>query len=99
MAKFTTDTTFYGKPEAREFEAGKEFEMTIKRAEEVVANGKKVHNLDIKLTRLDGPPEKQKDVEQKEDAAETSELQANETPVADEPKEEEPKNEEKKARK
>lgn len=93
MAKFTTDTTFYGTKESHEFEAGKEFEMTIKRAEEVVANGKKVHNLDIKLTRLDGPPEKQEDVEQKEDAAETSELQAVD------PTEEEPKKEEKKARK
>lgn len=88
MAKFTTDTTFYGTKEAHEFAAGKEFEMTIKRAEEVVANGKKVHNLDIKLTRLDGPPEKQEDVEQKEDAAETSDLKAVE-----------PKEEEKKARK
>lgn len=98
MAKFTTDTTFYGTKESHEFVAGKEFEMTIKRAEEVVANGKKVHNLDIKLTRLDGPPEKQEEVEPKEEAAETSELQAVE-PVADEPKEEEPKKEEKKARK
>lgn len=97
MAKYTTDTTFWGKTEAHEFKTGEEFEMTIKRAEEVVANGKKVHNLDIKLTRLDGPPEKQEEIEQKEEAAETSELKPVE-PVADETKEE-PKKEEKKARK
>lgn len=92
MAKFKSNTTFYGKQEGREIVAGEEFEVTIKRAEEIVANGKKIHNLDIELTRLDGTEEKQIEVEQNKDAAKTSDLKAVE------PKEE-PKKEEKKARK
>lgn len=90
MAKFKTDTAFYGSKEAKEFTTKEPFEMNIKRAEEVVANGKKKHGLDIKLTRLDAKEEQVIEVANEESKPELKKEQE------DAPKEE-PKKDAKKA--
>lgn len=53
MAKFKADKKFKDLEKNVTHEAGEEFEMTLKRAEELVANIKKNHGVDIILTRLD----------------------------------------------
>lgn len=51
-------------------EAGEEFEMTLKRANELVENIKKNHGIDIILTRLD--------VEEKEEKEKTNKSEVGE---------------------
>lgn len=60
MAKFKANHKFKGKKEKREFEQGEEFEMTIKRAEEVEKNiqAQKGYE-DFKLTRTDVQDDKE----------------------------------------
>lgn len=54
MAKFKANYKFKGKEENQEFPKGEEFEMTIKRAEEVEKNIKSQKGFeDFKLTRTD----------------------------------------------
>lgn len=52
MAKFKANMTFNGYAENKLFQEGEEFEMTIKRANEVVEVIQKNYP-DFKLTRLD----------------------------------------------
>lgn len=62
MAKFKTDIKFRGIKENKEFEKNEEFEMTVKRAEEIEANIKKEHkDIERVMTRLDkeDPEDKQ----------------------------------------
>ncbi len=62
MAKFKADIKFRGIKENKEFEKNEEFEMTVKRAEEIEANIKKEHNdIEKVMTRLDkeDPEDKQ----------------------------------------
>ena len=66
MAKFKADIKFRGIEENKEFEKGEEFEMTVKRAEELEANIKKEHkDIEKVMTRLD--KEKPEDKENPED--------------------------------
>lgn len=54
MAKFKADIKFRGIEENKEFEKDEEFEMTVKRAEELEANIKKEHrDIEKVMTRLD----------------------------------------------
>ncbi|EDP68581.1 hypothetical protein CAT7_04924 [Carnobacterium sp. AT7] len=54
MAKFKADIKFRGIKENKEFEKNEEFEMTVKRAEELEANIKKEHkDIEKVMTRLD----------------------------------------------
>lgn len=54
MAKFKADIKFRGIKENKEFEKNEEFEMTVKRAEEIEANIKKEHkDIERVMTRLD----------------------------------------------
>lgn len=54
MAKFKSNYDFEGYKEKKTFEADKEFEMTIKRAEEVESKIKKIEGYeDFELTRTD----------------------------------------------
>lgn len=54
MAKFKADIKFRGIEENKEFEKNEEFEMTVKRAEEIEANIKKEHkDIEKVMTRLD----------------------------------------------
>ncbi len=62
MAKFKADIKFRGIKENKEFEKNEEFEMTVKRAEEIEANIKKEHkDIERVMTRLDkeDPEDKQ----------------------------------------
>lgn len=62
MAKFKADIKFRGIKENKEFEKNEEFEMTVKRAEEIEANIKKEHkDIEKVMTRLDkeDPEDKQ----------------------------------------
>lgn len=62
MAKFKADIKFRGIKENKEFEKNEEFEMTVKRAEEIEANIKKEHkHIEKVMTRLDkeDPEDKQ----------------------------------------
>ena len=60
MAKFVANYTFKGKEENKEFPKDEEFEMTIKRAEEVEKNiqAQKGYE-DFKLTRTDVQDDKE----------------------------------------
>jgi len=54
MAKFKADIKFRGIEENKEFEKDEEFEMKVKRAEELEANIKKEHkDIEKVMTRLD----------------------------------------------
>lgn len=54
MAKFKADIKFRGIEENKEFEKDEEFEMTVKRAEELEANIKKEYkDIEKVMTRLD----------------------------------------------
>lgn len=62
MAKFKADITFHGIKENKDFDKNEEFEMTVKRAEEIEANIKKEHkDIEKVMTRLDkeDPEDKQ----------------------------------------
>lgn len=62
MAKFKADIKFRGIKENKEFEKNEEFEMTVKRAEEIEANIKKEHkDIERVMTRIDkeDPEDKQ----------------------------------------
>lgn len=61
MAKFKANMKFKDLEKGTEHEAGEEFEMTLKRADELVANIKKNHGVDIKLTRTDKDEEEEKE--------------------------------------
>lgn len=53
MAKFKANMKFRDLEKGVTHKAGEEFEMTLKRADELVANVKKNHGVDIALTRTD----------------------------------------------
>lgn len=60
MAKFVANYTFKGKKEKQEFPKGEEFDMTIKRAEEVEKNIQSQKGYkDFKLTRTDVQDDKE----------------------------------------
>lgn len=60
MAKFVANYTFKGKAEKQEFPKGEEFDMTIKRAEEVEKNIQAQKGYEyFKLTRTDVQVEKE----------------------------------------
>lgn len=62
MAKFVANYTFKGKAEKQEFPKGEEFDMTIKRAEEVEKNIQAQKGFeDFKLTRVDEPKKETKE--------------------------------------
>lgn len=61
MAKFVANMRFRDLEKGVTYEAGDEFEMTLKRADELVANIKKNHDVDIVLTRTDKEVEKPKE--------------------------------------
>lgn len=56
MAKFKANYKFKGKEENKEFPKDKEFEMTIKRAEEIEKNIQNQKGFeDFEMTRIDEP--------------------------------------------
>ena len=57
MAKFKADINFKGIKEKKEFTKGEEFDMTVKRSEEVEKNIKRDYGIDKVMTRLDAPEE------------------------------------------
>lgn len=61
MAKFKANIKFRDLEKDVTYEAGEEFEMTLKRSDELVANIKKNHGVDIKLTRTDKDKEEEKE--------------------------------------
>lgn len=70
MAKFKANMKFKDLEKDVNHEAGEEFEMTLKRADELVANIKKNYDVDIKLTRTDKDEEEEKVEEPKEEVKE-----------------------------
>lgn len=61
MAKFKANIRFRGIEENKVFEKNEEFEMTVKRAEEIEANIKKEHpEIKSVLTRIEEETEKPK---------------------------------------
>lgn len=58
MAKFKADITFKGIKEKQVFEKNEEFEMTIKRSEEITENiTSKYPDIKVVMTRIDGEEE------------------------------------------
>lgn len=57
MAKFKADINFKGIKEKKVFTKNEEFEMTVKRSEEVEKNIKRDYGIDRVMTRLDAPEE------------------------------------------
>lgn len=55
MAKFKALIKFKGTKEKKTFEKGEEFEMTVKRSDEVQKNIKEKYGIDQVMERLDGP--------------------------------------------
>lgn len=55
MAKFKALIKFKGTKEKKLFEKGEEFEMTVKRSDEVQKNIKEKYGIDEVMERLDGP--------------------------------------------
>lgn len=53
MAKFKADIKFRGIKEGKTFEKSEEFEMTVKRADEIQANIKKDYDINQVMTRID----------------------------------------------
>ncbi len=70
MAKFKADMDYKDLEKDTTHRAGEEFEMTLKRADELVANIKKNHNVEIVLTRLDVDEEAKKEVKKDKEEAE-----------------------------
>lgn len=68
MAKFVADRTFRDFQKGETIEKGTEFDMTIKRSEELVANIKNNFGVDLVLTRTD-----KEVVEEAEETEETKE--------------------------
>lgn len=60
MAKFKANMNFRDLEKAIDHQAGKPFEMTVKRSEELIKNIKQNHDVDIVLTRLDVEEEAEK---------------------------------------
>lgn len=58
MAQFKSPITFRGIKENKVFKKGEEFEMTVKRAEEVQKNIKDNHKIDVEFERLDKTEDK-----------------------------------------
>ncbi|WP_161877867.1 hypothetical protein [Alkalibacterium sp. MB6] len=70
MAKFKTPIKFRGVKEKKVFNKDEEFEMTIKRAEEVQSNIKKNYGVEVEFERLDAPEDdKDKKDNKKEEEA------------------------------
>lgn len=62
MAKFVANYTFKGKKEMQEFPKDEEFEMTIKRAEEIEKNIQNQKGFEeFKMTRIDEPNKETKE--------------------------------------
>lgn len=62
MAKFKAPMDFEGLKEKKTFKKGEEFDMTVKRAEELEKNINEKHpELNFKLERLDKPENKDKE--------------------------------------
>lgn len=59
MAKFKADRKFIDLEKDVTYQAGEEFEMTLKRADELIANVKKNYGVDLVLTRTDADEEKE----------------------------------------
>ena len=57
MAKFKADIKFKGIKENKVFTKDEEFEMTVKRSEEIEKNAKRDYGIDKVMTRLDAPEE------------------------------------------
>ena len=55
MAKFKALIKFKGTKEKKVFEKDEEFEMTVKRSDEVQKNIKEKYGIDQVMERLDGP--------------------------------------------
>lgn len=61
MAKFKADIKFKGTKENKVFEKNEEFEMTVKRAEEIEAKIKKDHkDIELVMTRIEEEKESEK---------------------------------------
>lgn len=68
MAKFKSPIKFRGIKENKVFDKDEEFEMTIKRAEEIQKNIKKDYDVDVEFERLDNQEDdKQENEESEED--------------------------------
>lgn len=70
MAKYKADVTFKGKEEGKVFPAGQEFDMTVKRAEEIKKNIKEKYDIVINFERLDEPETRKKDDDSEEEEEE-----------------------------
>lgn len=63
MAKYKALIKFKGTKEKKTFEKGEEFEMTVKRSDEVQKNIKEKYGIDEVMERLDGPENEADDKE------------------------------------
>lgn len=67
MARYKADVTFKGIEEKKTFAAGEEFEMTVKRADEIQKNIKDNYDIEVKFERLDKPETRKTDEKPEEE--------------------------------
>ena len=73
MAQFKADRRIKDKETGNVYKAGEEFEMTIKRKDELKKNIKNTYGVDVKFTRLDVPDDKEDEQDEEEAVEEEGE--------------------------